>query len=101
MDQSVHGNDYWQAYSDVDGGSFTLIYNVHNRGTNTYRLNDNQRTLDAAVGTVINDQPPEIEAASGDVAAKFTLSGGSGYTTVIIHGLSQPTGWLLQKEVYR
>ena len=101
VDQSVHGNDYWQAYSDVDGGSFTLIYNVHNRGTNTYRLNDNQRTLDAAVGTVINDQPPEIEAASGDVAAKFTLSGGSGYTTVIIHGLSQPTGWLLQKEVYR
>lgn len=38
VDQSVHGNDYWQAYSDVDEGSFTLIYNVHNRGTNTYRL---------------------------------------------------------------
>ena len=38
VDQSVHGNDYWQAYSDVDAGSYTLIYNVHNRGTNTYRL---------------------------------------------------------------
>ena len=31
-------NDYWQAYDDVASGSFDLVFNLHNRGTNEYRL---------------------------------------------------------------
>jgi hypothetical protein len=38
VDQEVEGNDYWQAYDDAASGSFDLIFNVHNRGTNEYRL---------------------------------------------------------------
>ena len=43
VNQSVHGNDYWQAYKDVDG-TYTLTYNVKNteklnfNATNEYRL---------------------------------------------------------------
>ena len=38
VDQAVEGNDYWQAYDDVETGDFDLIFNIHNRGTNEYRL---------------------------------------------------------------
>jgi hypothetical protein len=38
VDQSVEGSDYWQAYDDVESGSFDLVFNVHNRGTQEYRL---------------------------------------------------------------
>ena len=38
VDQSVEGSDYWQAYDDVESGDFELVFNVHNRGTNDYRL---------------------------------------------------------------
>ena len=38
VDQSVEGNDYWQTFYDADGGHFNLVYNLHNRGTHTYRL---------------------------------------------------------------
>jgi hypothetical protein len=38
VDQEVDGNDYWQAYDDAASGRFDLIFNVHNRGTNEYRL---------------------------------------------------------------
>jgi hypothetical protein len=38
VDQSVEGNDYWQAYDDPSNGGFDLIFNVHNRGSNEYRL---------------------------------------------------------------
>jgi hypothetical protein len=38
VDQSVEGNDYWQAYDDPASSSFDLVFNVHNRGTNEYRL---------------------------------------------------------------
>ena len=38
VNQAVEGNDFWQAYGDADKGSFSLVYNVQNRGTNTYRL---------------------------------------------------------------
>ena len=38
VNQAVEGNDYWQAYSDVDTGSFSLVYNEQNRGTNTYLI---------------------------------------------------------------
>ena len=38
VDQAVEGNDYWQAYSDVDSNSYSLIYNVPNRDQTTYRL---------------------------------------------------------------
>ncbi len=38
LGQEVEGNDYWQAYDDAATGTFTLVFNVHNRGTNEYRL---------------------------------------------------------------
>jgi len=38
VDQSVEGSDYWQAYDDIESGSFDLIFNVPNRETSTYRL---------------------------------------------------------------
>jgi hypothetical protein len=38
VDQSVEGNDYWQAYDDAASGSFELVFNVYNRGTTEYRL---------------------------------------------------------------
>ena len=38
VDQSVEGNDYWQAYDDVESGDFNLVFNLHNRGTQRYRL---------------------------------------------------------------
>ena len=38
IDQAVLGNDYWQAYYDVEDDSYTLTYNVLNRGTIVYRL---------------------------------------------------------------
>jgi hypothetical protein len=38
LSQAVEGNDYWQAYEDVSSDSFDLIFNIHNRGTNEYRL---------------------------------------------------------------
>jgi len=38
VDQSVHGNDYWQAYERPETGSFDLIFNLKNEGTMEYRL---------------------------------------------------------------
>jgi hypothetical protein len=38
LDQSVVGNDYWQARYDGATDRYTLTYNVMNRGTNAYRL---------------------------------------------------------------
>jgi hypothetical protein len=38
VSQEVESNDYWQAYGDPASGSFDLVFNVHNRGTNAYRL---------------------------------------------------------------
>jgi hypothetical protein len=38
VDQSVEGNDYWQADDDPATGTFSLVFNIHNRGTRTYRL---------------------------------------------------------------
>jgi len=38
VDQSVEGNDYWQAYDDAATGTFDLVFNVLNRGSEEYRL---------------------------------------------------------------
>jgi 3D (Asp-Asp-Asp) domain-containing protein len=38
LSQEVEGNDYWQAYDHVSDGHFDLIFNLHNRGENEYRL---------------------------------------------------------------
>ena len=38
VDQSVEGNDYWQAFYDAEAEHFNLVYNLHNRDTHTYRL---------------------------------------------------------------
>ena len=38
VDQAVEGNDFWQAYDDASTGRFDLVFNVHNRGLNEYRL---------------------------------------------------------------
>jgi hypothetical protein len=38
VDQSVEGNDYWQAYDNAAAGVFDLVFNLHNRETTEYRL---------------------------------------------------------------
>ena len=41
VDQSVHGNDYWQAWYDSQTGTYELTFNVHHNGKNDvgeYRL---------------------------------------------------------------
>ena len=38
LGQDVHGNDYWQAYDDAATGTFDLVFNVLNQGTQQYRL---------------------------------------------------------------
>ena len=38
LGQEVEGNDYWQAFDDPDRGGFDLVFNLHNRGTQSYRL---------------------------------------------------------------
>ena len=38
VDQSVEGNDYWQAYHRVANNSYDLIFNLANQNTQTYRL---------------------------------------------------------------
>merc|ERR1719264_1056493 len=60
---------------------------------------DNKLMLESTIGTIIRAQPPMLQAASGEVAVEFTLTGGLGYTPIIIHGLSIPTGWQLQQNV--
>ena len=59
----------------------------------------NQLTLTTAVGTIVRAHPPELQAAPGQVAAEFTLTGGLGYIPIIIHNLAKPNGWQLQQEV--
>ena len=38
VDQSVHGNDFWQARYDEERGAYSLTWNLPNRGTARYRL---------------------------------------------------------------
>ena len=38
ISQEIEGNDYWQAHDDPSSESFDLIFNVHNRDTQEYRL---------------------------------------------------------------
>ena len=38
VDQSVHGNDFWQTRYDGAVGAYELSFNVHNRGRQMYRL---------------------------------------------------------------
>ena len=38
VDQSVEGNDYWQAYDNTATASFDLTFNLHNPETTEYRL---------------------------------------------------------------
>lgn len=38
VDQSVEGNDFWQAYEDTRTGTWDLVFNVPDEGTQQYRL---------------------------------------------------------------
>ena len=38
VNQSVHGSDFWQSNFDSLTGTWTLTYNLANRGVHTYRL---------------------------------------------------------------
>ena len=40
VDQSVEGNDFWQAVHDPESDAWSLTWNVHNRGAVEYRLLD-------------------------------------------------------------
>ena len=59
---------------------------------------DNKLILDCTIGSVIQAQPPELQAETGNTAVEFTLTGGLGYTPITVHGLSQPNGWQLQQN---
>ena len=59
---------------------------------------NNKLILDCTIGTVIQAQPPELQAETGNTAVEFTLTGGLGYTPITVHGLSQPNGWQLQQN---
>ena len=38
IDQSVEGDDYWQAQFDAVSNRYSLVFNIWNRGTHEYRL---------------------------------------------------------------
>ena len=57
----------------------------------------NHLEVTASEGTVVRSSPVELMAASGTTAVAFTLTGGLGYTPVIIHGLARPDGWRLER----
>ncbi len=38
VNQATRGNDFWQAVHDPDAGTWSLTFNVPNRGTQRYRL---------------------------------------------------------------
>lgn len=59
----------------------------------------NQLEITAKVGTLARTSPVELDAAVGETAVQFTLTGGLGYTPVTIHGLARPDGWMLEELV--
>jgi hypothetical protein len=59
----------------------------------------NHLEITAKVGTLSRTSPVELDAAVGETAVQFTLTGGLGYTPVTIHGLARPDGWMLEQLV--
>ena len=58
---------------------------------------DNQIEVTPYVGTLVRTHPIELEAASGATAVRFVMSGGLGYTPLVIHGLARHDGWRLEQ----
>ena len=52
--------------------------------------------VEASTGTLLRTHPVELQAARGEEAVQFTLTGGLGYVPVTIWGLSRPDGWQLE-----
>ncbi|MDG1478580.1 MAG: hypothetical protein P8R54_03270 [Myxococcota bacterium] len=59
----------------------------------------NHLEVTATVGSLSRTSPVELEAAVGETAVQFSLTGGLGYTPVTIHGLTRPDGWKLEQLV--
>ena len=53
-------------------------------------------SVEASTGTLLRTHPVELQAARGEEAVQFTLTGGLGYVPVTIWGLSRPDGWQLE-----
>ncbi|MFT7623683.1 MAG: dienelactone hydrolase, partial [Myxococcota bacterium] len=88
VDQSVEGNDFWQANDDPASGTFELIFNLHNRGTNQYRLirGDTQCVGVLTTDAAVCDDVDECATGNGGCAqqcsnleATFVCSCDAGY----------------------
>ena len=59
---------------------------------------ENTLSVVANSGSVVRNQPVELQAVNDTTAVDFTLTGGLGYVPVTIHG-SRPDGWRLEREI--
>ena len=89
VDQSVEGNDYWQAYDAAASSTFELVFNVHNRGTHQYRLVRGERPCVGVLegDTRVCDDVDECAIDNGGCAqscqnleGSFQCSCAEGYT---------------------
>ncbi len=58
---------------------------------------EGQLSVQTSIGALRRTQPVEIDAATGPVAAEFSLEGGLGYVPITVHGLPRHDGWRLQR----
>ena len=58
----------------------------------------NALAVEVHAGELQRLHPPELRATALDEAARFTLSGGLGYTPITFHGLARPDGWRLESR---
>ena len=78
VDQSVEGNDYWQAYHSAESGSFDLVFNLHNRGSHQYRLVQGEQ---ACIGVLPGDA-----RVCDDVNECENRNGGCAQTCINLEG---------------
>ena len=83
-------SDYLTAMDAQDFASTDMLHTL---------ATGNHLEVTATQGTLSRTWPVELEAAVGEVAVQFTLTGGLGYTPVTIHGLTRPDGWHLEQNV--
>lgn len=58
----------------------------------------NRLSVAVTAGTLLQQQPVEVAAASGPVAAELELEGGRGYVPITVRGLVRHDGWVLEQE---
>jgi len=60
--------------------------------------NSNHLQVTPSLGTLIRTYPLTLEAEEGTTAVQFTLSGGLGYTPLVITGLPRADGWFIERK---